>query len=77
MAAKKCPTGQILAAIFCPRTKIGYDKKIAVTDLWVCPTCSPKEYGQLIKALVNTVETLMAEVASLKKLVKFQFLPTS
>ena len=39
------------------------------SDPWICPSCSLKEYGQLIKALVNTVETLRAEVASLKKLV--------
>ena len=37
------------------------------SDLWICPSCSLKEYGQLIKALVNTVGTLRAEVASLKK----------
>ena len=39
------------------------------SDFWICPLCSLKEYGQLIKALVNTVENLRAEVASLKKLV--------
>ena len=29
MAAKKCPTGQILAAIFCPRTKIAVTGRLA------------------------------------------------
>ena len=29
---------------------------------WICPSCCLKEYGQLIKLLMNTVE-----VASLKK----------
>ena len=41
------------------------------SDSWTCPSCRLKEYGQLIKSLVNTVETLKAEVASR------QILPTS
>ena len=37
-------------------------------DCWTCISCPRlKEYDQLIKSLVNTVETLKAEVASLKK----------
>ena len=34
---------------------------------WICPSCCLKEYDQLIKLLMNTFETLKAEVASLKK----------
>ena len=42
---------------------------------WTCPLCRLKEYGQLIKSLVNTVETLKAEVASLKKQVNSKSCP--
>ena len=38
-------------------------------------SCHLKEYGQLIKSLVNTVETLKAEVASLKKQVNSKSCP--
>ena len=38
-----------------------------LADPWLCPSCRLKEYGQLVKLLVNTVETLKPEVASLKK----------
>ena len=38
-----------------------------LADPWLCPSCRLKEYGQLMKLLVNTVETIKPEVASLKK----------
>ena len=45
------------------------------SDSWTCPSCHLKEYGQLIKSLVNTVETLKAEVVSLKKQVNSKSCP--
>ena len=45
------------------------------SDSWTCPLCCLKEYGQLIKSLVNTVETLKAEVSSLKKQVNSKSCP--
>ena len=42
------------------------------SDPWACSSCCLKEYGQ---PLVNTVKTLKAEVASLKKQVNSKSCP--
>ena len=50
---------------WCPQARLPSSVKFQLP--WKCPSCRLKEYGQLIKSLVNTVETLKAEVASLKE----------
>ena len=45
------------------------------SDSWTCPLCCLKEYGQLIKSLMNTAEAIKAEVSSLKKQVNSKSCP--